>query len=104
MEMKKTYEAGADNLTLTFPNARTGETVNIDEWPHSTEDPDEQRFLAGHPLVELSEEGERVQATPAAQTKAQDLGVDISKVEGSGAGGQITVSDVEAVNNEGGSE
>lgn len=93
---KKTYEAKADNLVLTFPNARTGETVNIEEWPYSTEDPDEQRFLAGHELVELAEEGERVQATPAAQAKAQELHVDLSEVEGTGAGGQIIVSDVEA--------
>lgn len=97
---KKTYEAKADGLVLTFPNARTGETVNISEWPYATEDPDEQRFLAGHELVELVEEGERIQATPAAQRKAQDLGVDISKVEGTGAGGQITVSDVEAAASE----
>ncbi len=33
-------------------------------------------------------------ATQAAQQKAQELGVDISQVQGSGAGGLITISDV----------
>lgn len=93
--MKKKYEAKAENLNLTFPNVRTGKTVDISEWPYETADPDEQRFLSGHPLVAVVEEGERVQATPAAQKKAQDLGVDIGSVEGTGAGGQITVSDIE---------
>src|SRR5262245_24108395 len=35
-----------------------------------------------------------VAATPAAIAKAEELGVDISTVEGTGAGGNITVSDV----------
>src|SRR5215211_7175395 len=45
---------------------------------------------------EVSEEavvGE-VEATPAAELKAEDLGVDLSQVEGTGSGGRITVKDV----------
>ena len=34
------------------------------------------------------------QATPAAEHKAEDLGVDLSQIEGTGSGGRITVKDV----------
>ncbi|HYV65201.1 MAG TPA: E3 binding domain-containing protein [Myxococcales bacterium] len=37
------------------------------------------------------------EATPAAQKAAADLGVDLASVEGTGEGGKITKSDVEAV-------
>jgi pyruvate/2-oxoglutarate dehydrogenase complex dihydrolipoamide acyltransferase (E2) component len=36
------------------------------------------------------------QATPAAERKAKELGVDLSAVEGTGSGGRITVRDVES--------
>jgi pyruvate/2-oxoglutarate dehydrogenase complex dihydrolipoamide acyltransferase (E2) component len=36
-----------------------------------------------------------VQATPAAKREAEELGVDLSMVEGTGAGGRITVRDVQ---------
>jgi pyruvate/2-oxoglutarate dehydrogenase complex dihydrolipoamide acyltransferase (E2) component len=42
---------------------------------------------------EEAQEGE-VKATPSAERLAQELGVDLSQVEGSGAGGRITVRDV----------
>jgi pyruvate/2-oxoglutarate dehydrogenase complex dihydrolipoamide acyltransferase (E2) component len=35
-----------------------------------------------------------VQATPAAERKAEDLGVDLSEIDGTGSGGRITVKDV----------
>jgi pyruvate dehydrogenase E2 component (dihydrolipoamide acetyltransferase) len=43
---------------------------------------------------EASEPESRVQATPAAQRTAEELGVDLSKVQGTGSGGRITVKDV----------
>ncbi len=39
---------------------------------------------------------EKVRAIPAARKRAKDLGVDLSKVRGSGPNGRITVDDVEA--------
>ncbi len=36
----------------------------------------------------------KVQATPAARRAAEELGVDLSQVEGTGSGGRITVKDV----------
>jgi pyruvate/2-oxoglutarate dehydrogenase complex dihydrolipoamide acyltransferase (E2) component len=43
---------------------------------------------------EAGEQKDKVQATPAAERKAEDLGVDLSEVEGTGSGGRITVKDV----------
>ena len=43
---------------------------------------------------EASEQKDKVQATPAAERKAEDLGVDLSQIEGTGSGGRITVKDV----------
>jgi pyruvate/2-oxoglutarate dehydrogenase complex dihydrolipoamide acyltransferase (E2) component len=39
-------------------------------------------------------EKDKAQATPAAERKAEDLGVDLSQIEGTGSGGRITVKDV----------
>jgi pyruvate/2-oxoglutarate dehydrogenase complex dihydrolipoamide acyltransferase (E2) component len=48
---------------------------------------------------EAAEQKDRAQATPAAERKAEDLGVDLSQIEGTGSGGRITVKDVtEAAN------
>ena len=48
---------------------------------------------------EGGEQKDKAQATPAAERKAEDLGVDLSQIEGTGSGGRITVKDVtEAAN------
>jgi pyruvate dehydrogenase E2 component (dihydrolipoamide acetyltransferase) len=41
-------------------------------------------------------DGERVRSSPAARKRAQELGVDISAVRGTGPGGRINIEDVEA--------
>lgn len=41
-------------------------------------------------------DGERVRSSPAARRRAQELGVDISSVKGTGPGGRINIEDVEA--------
>ena len=46
------------------------------------------------PAGEAGEEKGVVQATSAAERRAEDLGVDISQVKGTGSGGRITVKDV----------
>jgi pyruvate dehydrogenase E2 component (dihydrolipoamide acetyltransferase) len=43
---------------------------------------------------EAGEQKHKAQATPAAARKADDLGVDLSQIEGTGSGGRITVKDV----------
>jgi pyruvate/2-oxoglutarate dehydrogenase complex dihydrolipoamide acyltransferase (E2) component len=48
---------------------------------------------------EAGEQNDKAQVTPAAERKAEDLGVDLSQIEGTGSGGRITVKDVtEAAN------
>jgi len=42
-----------------------------------------------------TEEPARVEATTAARRKAQELGVDLSRIEGTGAGGRVLVRDVQ---------
>jgi pyruvate/2-oxoglutarate dehydrogenase complex dihydrolipoamide acyltransferase (E2) component len=45
------------------------------------------------------EQKDKAQATPAAERKAEELGVDLSQIEGTGSRGRITVKDVtEAAN------
>jgi pyruvate/2-oxoglutarate dehydrogenase complex dihydrolipoamide acyltransferase (E2) component len=48
---------------------------------------------------EAGEQKDKAQATPAAERKAEDLGVDLSQIEGTGSGGRITVKDVTAAAN-----
>ena len=43
---------------------------------------------------EAAEQKDKAQATPAAERKAEELGVDLSQIEGTGSGGRITVKDV----------
>jgi hypothetical protein len=50
---------------------------------------------------EASEEKGEVLATPAAERKAEGLGVDLWQVEGTGSGGRITVKDVQSAANQG---
>jgi pyruvate/2-oxoglutarate dehydrogenase complex dihydrolipoamide acyltransferase (E2) component len=45
---------------------------------------------------EAGEQKDKAHATPAAERKAEALGVDLSKIEGTGSGGRITVKDVTA--------
>jgi pyruvate/2-oxoglutarate dehydrogenase complex dihydrolipoamide acyltransferase (E2) component len=49
---------------------------------------------------EIGEQNTEVRATPAAERKADDLGVDLSQIEGTGSGGRITVKDVTAAANQ----
>ncbi len=50
---------------------------------------DEAKGRAGEPKS-------RVKATPAAERRAEELGVDLSRVEGTGSGGRITVKDIQS--------
>jgi len=62
---------------------------------------DEEVVVVGEASTpgEAGEQKDKAQATPAAERKAEDLGVDLSQIEGTGSGGRITVKDVtEAAN------
>jgi pyruvate/2-oxoglutarate dehydrogenase complex dihydrolipoamide acyltransferase (E2) component len=43
---------------------------------------------------EAAEQMDKAHATPAAERKAEALGVNLSEIEGTGSGGRITVKDV----------
>ena len=51
---------------------------------------------------EAAERKDKARATPAAERKAEDLGVDLSRIEGTGSGGRITVKDVTEAANQAG--
>jgi pyruvate/2-oxoglutarate dehydrogenase complex dihydrolipoamide acyltransferase (E2) component len=53
---------------------------------------------------EAGEKKDKVRATPAAERKADELGVDLSQIEGTGSGGRITVKDVTEAAKQAGSE
>ena len=42
-----------------------------------------------------SQDGERVRSSPAARKRAQELGVDIGRLQGTGPGGRVSLEDVE---------
>ena len=67
---------------------------------------DEEAAVVGEASTpwEAGEQKGKVQATPAAERKAEDLGVDLSQVEGTGSGGRITVKDVSSAANQGRSD
>jgi pyruvate/2-oxoglutarate dehydrogenase complex dihydrolipoamide acyltransferase (E2) component len=50
---------------------------------------------------DAGEQKDQAQATPAAERKAEDLGVDLSQIEGTGSGGRIIVRDVMGAANQG---
>ena len=51
---------------------------------------------SGVPSPAAPSDGERVRSSPAARKRAQELGVDLAAVTGTGPGGRITLDDVEA--------
>jgi pyruvate/2-oxoglutarate dehydrogenase complex dihydrolipoamide acyltransferase (E2) component len=72
----------------------------VSDWSWSEPDPmtssekhtDNDVSVAEEPVEPKRE----VEATPAAKRKAEELGTDLSMVEGTGSGGRITVKDVES--------
>lgn len=57
-----------------------------------------------HPAPAPSPDGKRIKASPVARKLAAELGVDLSRIRGSGAGGRIVKEDVEFAPSSGGSD
>lgn len=53
MNIKKSYrpKSGHEGASITFPNALTGETVDIASWPYETNSSVEMAHLDGHPWL-----------------------------------------------------
>jgi pyruvate/2-oxoglutarate dehydrogenase complex dihydrolipoamide acyltransferase (E2) component len=83
-------QLGPDGSLLDLKLPDTGDTVE-----EVTEESSEQYEYESETSEEESETSEEEpDATDAAMQKAEQLGVDLSEIEGSGAGGRITVKDV----------
>jgi polyhydroxyalkanoic acid synthase PhaR subunit len=67
-------EGKLDRLLAALEGAQTGEVTEV--------------------VAETNGSATEVRATDAARRKARELGVDLSEVEGTGNGGQVTVEDV----------
>jgi pyruvate/2-oxoglutarate dehydrogenase complex dihydrolipoamide acyltransferase (E2) component len=76
-----------DESTPATPEAGEGVEAGLEE---------EEEAVVGEASTpgEAGEQKDKAQATPAAERKAEDLGVDLSQIEGTGSGGRITVKDV----------
>jgi pyruvate/2-oxoglutarate dehydrogenase complex dihydrolipoamide acyltransferase (E2) component len=63
----------------------------------------EEEAVAGEGSTngEVGEQNTEVRATPAAERRADELGVDLSQIEGTGSGGRIIVRDVMGTANQG---
>ena len=81
-------EGKIDQLLAAFENAPQNGGVQAE----ATEDSREEDAL------EAPQANGEIRATDAARRKAQELDMDLAEVEGTGAGGQITVDDVRRAN------
>ena len=103
---EQTGEEPRATANLAPGTTRLGETTNeagqtvqriVDESGnimHSTFDQSGE-LVEEIPVGNLGDLEEQPDATDAARERAKVLGVDLSRVEGSGAGGRITLKDVE---------
>lgn len=86
--LKSTGNTGNAESNQSSPNKKESqeETKKIDSEEESKEETNE----------ETSEDGERIKASPLAKRMAQEKGIDIAKVKGTGDGGRIVKKDVDA--------
>ena len=85
-------QLGPDGSLLDLALPDLGDTVE-----EVTEDSTEQYEYESSSEETTEEEPD---ATEAARQKAEELGVELSEIEGSGAGGRITVRDVASAANQ----
>ncbi len=91
----RALQAIEKNPQLLDPDFRRSQDT-ADEETGGEEGPREltAALEAGEPAEEPERDGPGPGATPAASKKAEELGLDLSTVEGTGAGGRILVRDV----------
>jgi pyruvate/2-oxoglutarate dehydrogenase complex dihydrolipoamide acyltransferase (E2) component len=88
--------SATDESTPATPEAEDGAEARLEE----------EEAVVGEASTpgEAGEQNDKAQATPAAERKAEALGVDLSQIEGTGSGGRITVKDVTEAANQAGPE
>jgi pyruvate dehydrogenase E2 component (dihydrolipoamide acetyltransferase) len=112
-DSKDEQESGEEEEPKDEEDSKDEEERKDEEEPAADAgEPDDKQEADDEPDEKPSEEsdsgsngdapdGERVKASPVARRMAEELGVEIGKVEGSGPGGRIVKSDVEAAAKDG---
>ena len=92
----RALQAIDDNPQLLDPNFRRSQDAPSEDTGGEEEGPRELTAgpEASEPVEEPERDGSGPEATPAASRKAEELGLDLSTVEGTGAGGRVLVRDV----------
>ena len=92
----RALQAIDNNPRLLDPDFRRSQDAADEEHAGGEEGPRELTAgsEAGEPAAESERDGSGPEATPAASKKAEQLGLDLSTVEGTGAGGRVLVRDV----------
>jgi hypothetical protein len=85
-------EAKIDQILAALQNS----PQNSDAQAAAPQETEEASQVEAAPQAEIIQQsnGSMVRATAAARRRAEELGVDLSRIEGTGANGQITVDDV----------
>jgi pyruvate/2-oxoglutarate dehydrogenase complex dihydrolipoamide acyltransferase (E2) component len=79
---------------------RSGREERLKEKPPPQEGGEGEELVVEHPAEHSPEQtGANLEATDAAKQKAEELGVDLWQVEGSGTDGRILVTDVQSAAN-----
>jgi pyruvate/2-oxoglutarate dehydrogenase complex dihydrolipoamide acyltransferase (E2) component len=96
LEAQLQLKARLDNVRAIFSEVLESLEHNPQFFrePMSTEALDETGEVSVRSEGEVAENREEPEATEAATRRARDLGVDLSGLEGTGAGGRIVVKDV----------
>ena len=92
-------EGGGNGLTASKLAKEAAKVVVKELGSAASEEAKELGLAATHKAVELSQRrrqkrAEKHNATEAALRRAQEAGIDLDEIEGSGADGRITVADV----------
>jgi pyruvate/2-oxoglutarate dehydrogenase complex dihydrolipoamide acyltransferase (E2) component len=88
----RALQAIEKNPQLLDPDFGRSRGAGEEEGPREEEG--QRELTAGAEAGEPGRDGPAPEATPAASKKAEELGLDLSAVEGTGAGGRILVRDV----------
>lgn len=98
------YSAQDDDMVEAIPSYEKGNASTQGQSYPEGAGPGDSLDDVEEPSGSEEEDSEEPDATPAAERRADELGVDLNEVEGSGDGGKILVSDVEAAASEADSE
>ena len=87
--------AGSPAPAAPKPSQRAGAQPSAGLGAPGARGPSVPPSLGSSSMSSSPPDGERVRSSPAARKRAQELGVDIARVAGTGPGGRVTLEDVE---------